>query len=83
MAKQEKSATISNPTDLTLLCCPHCNSDFGFYRVTIMKGRGQTNYGFNGADCDNSELHTPLSYKEQKKAFCTQCNHEIKQLKAT
>lgn len=66
-----------------LLCCPHCGSDYGFFRVTTMSGRGQTNYKFDGGVGENCELHECLTYREQKKAFCSECNKEIKALKAT
>ena len=70
--------------------CPHCGSDYGFYRITYMKGRGCTNYNFPGKkldplcvddQMDNSMLHDCLSYRENKTAFCIQCHKPIKELK--
>jgi hypothetical protein len=58
-------------------CCPYCGSDIGYYKITRMKGLGQTNYGFNGTECDNSELHECLIYKENKTTFCCQCHHKL------
>jgi hypothetical protein len=58
--------------------CPKCLSDFGFYRITKMKGKGATHYNFDGSIGINDTLHDCLQYKEQKKTFCSECDFEIK-----
>ena len=67
-----------------LLCCPHCGSTMGFYRVTRMSGKGQWNYSFDGRDTAvNTEFYDSFTYVEQKKAFCIECDKEIRALRAT
>ena len=76
--------------------CPHCGSEYGFFRVTYMKGKGITNYKFpdhpdasvddiryknNDLAIDNTELHDCLTYRENKTAFCIECGNPIKELR--
>lgn len=83
MEYDQEKPTVSSPASTALLCCPHCSSTSGFYRVTIMKGKGSTNYTFDGSEAYNGGLHDCLSYTEQKRALCIGCSKEIKQLKAS
>lgn len=62
--------------------CPHCSSDYGYYRICYMKGKTEYHHNFEGKnDIDNSHIHDGLTYKENKKAFCCQCNKEINKLR--
>lgn len=62
--------------------CPHCGSDYGYYRVTYMKGKTEYHYAFDGKekDIDNSHIHDGLTYKSNKTAFCCECKKPIKEL---
>lgn len=71
--------------------CPHCGSEYGYYKKMYMKGYGVTNYEFDNqfhydnhgirTGINNGEMHEGLSYRENKKAFCCECDKEIKELK--
>lgn len=61
--------------------CPHCGNKEQYYRVARISGKGAVQYRFDGMEADNTNMHDNLSYVEQKKAFCSQCHKEIRQLK--
>lgn len=71
--------------------CPHCGGEYGYYRKMYMFGYGSINYEFNN-DChrdshgfhdgiDNGMMHDGLKYRENKTAFCIECQKPIKELK--
>ena len=57
--------------------CPHCGSQSGYFRKTKISGITETNYSFDGSDADNSELHTPAKYVDQKTLYCQDCRKPI------
>ena len=57
-------------------CCPYCEHD-EFYRVTIVSGRTESHYRFDGADAENSHLHESIHYRDLKAAYCCQCQKKL------
>jgi hypothetical protein len=62
--------------------CPHCGSEAGFYRVVVVSGKGRWHYGFKGESVYNGEFHDSFNYRDQKSAFCSDCEKEIRQLRS-
>ena len=60
--------------------CPHCGSDYGYYRKVYIKGLSNFKYHFDGSDGDNTDLNSYLDYKEYKTCFCLKCDKKIKLL---
>jgi uncharacterized Zn ribbon protein len=63
-----------------LSCCPHCQSEYGYYRTVRMSGESDCHYNFDGSETDNSQLHDHLDYKEKKTMFCRECRKPIGQV---
>ena len=57
--------------------CPYCGHTDDFYVHTIVKGKTNSYYGYNGKEADNTNLHDPLTYTDQKTAYCSICRQEI------
>jgi hypothetical protein len=75
----EASASDSN----ALLCCPHCGSKEGYYRKVRYYGWGQYNFNYDGSDADNSTMWDSIPFRDSPKAYCSDCDKEIKELRAT
>ena len=66
--------------------CPHCGSNFGYYKKSKVSGMIVTNYDFKprydlkGFEIlpYNTEMHDSLHYHEYKTAYCRECNKRIK-----
>lgn len=56
--------------------CPHCGCD-EYYRRVVFSGIGRYSRRFDGAAADNTELHTPLNYKEQQMMYCCDCHEPL------
>lgn len=61
------------------LKCPHCGATEGYYKVTIIMGRGNYFYdAFGNSAEENGGLHDNLSYRELKTKRCVECHGVIK-----
>ena len=63
-------------TDEPMDSCPHCGND-EYYVMQTFSGKGACNYRFDGGDADNTHMHDSVDYKEQKTAFCTNCQKKL------
>ena len=59
-----------------LNACPHCGSDYGYYRLSKVGGFATISYKWDGSDNDNTAMHDSITYKDQKTLRCCQC-HKI------
>ncbi len=57
--------------------CPFCNYSNGYYKKVYMKGRSQYNYTFGGTEAHNDELHSGITYRENKSCFCLKCDKNL------
>ena len=59
--------------------CPFCNYD-EYHVIITYSGRGCCNYKYDPGKLefvDNTELHTGVTYKEQKAMYCSNCGKKI------
>jgi hypothetical protein len=56
--------------------CPHCGCD-EYYRRIRFSGVGAYRRRFDGEHADNTELHDPLVYTEQKTMYCGDCHKAL------
>lgn len=69
---------MKNTTETKLTECPHCGSNYGFYRNVRMSGKSEYNYPFAGQpNPDNSQLHDCLRYIEGKRRYCCDCKKPL------
>lgn len=63
-------------------CCPHCQSEEGYFVKTQIRGTTEFNYKFDGSydEDHNSSIHDSLTYKEGKYAYCRTCKKRLFQL---
>ena len=58
--------------------CPHCGSDYGYFEKVKFSGESEYNYGFQGIEVDNSELHNALKYRSFGAFYaCVDCKKNI------
>lgn len=57
--------------------CQHCGNETGYYVYVQVTGKTSMNYTFNHEIDDNSGLHDPLRYVEQRTMYCQQCHRKI------
>lgn len=80
------SEAKSDESELSdLLCCPHCGSNEGFYRKVRYNGSGIYRWPFSDTtpQPDNSDMYDRVNSRDSRRAWCVDCDKEIKELKAT
>jgi len=60
-------------------CCPHCQSETGYYFKTRIIGSSESRYTFDGIflEEDNADMHDSLTYKDGKYAYCRSCHKRL------
>jgi hypothetical protein len=56
--------------------CPDCGYD-EYYVICRMSGIGECHSRFDGGEADNTHLHDPLTYTENKTAYCGDCRKRL------